>query len=67
MNVQKAIELLSKLPPNGQLMVASINHGGSVPLQDFQVVGDNNGFDPWIDVVFCDDEEREGYNVAITT
>jgi hypothetical protein len=62
MTVKQAIEELSKLPPDGQLMVVDLD--GSVPLQGFQDydappnVDSSNGGPHWINVVYCEDSER---------
>lgn len=64
MNVKQAIEQLQKLPGNAHLMVASQEHGGSVPLQGFieveQIVAN---LPVWVDVVYCDNEERARYGL----
>lgn len=62
MTVEKAIEELKKLPPTALLMVGSLGHGGSVPLQGFEDA-DKDETDPnythWIDVLFCNDDEMK--------
>jgi hypothetical protein len=65
MTVKQAIEELSKLPEDARLMVASLGHGGSVPLQRFHDMDEGkDGVHPhWVDVVYCEDEEREGYGL----
>jgi hypothetical protein len=69
MTVKQAIERLLRLPPDGKLMVASLGHGGSVPLQAFQDIdaGQETPFPHWIDVIYCEDEERDEYGLLNTT
>jgi hypothetical protein len=65
MTVKQAIEWLNTLPPDGKLMVASLGHGGSVPLQGFEDV-DRHTNQPthWIDVIACEDHERKEYGLS---
>lgn len=74
MTVKEAIEQLQKLPQDGYLMVASLGHGGSVPLQAF-IDADDGGWSingkpveskqpHWIDVVYCDNHERSDYGLS---
>lgn len=63
MTIAQAIAQLQKLPPQAQLMVSSISHGGSVPLQGFEHPCPVNISD-WVDVIYCDDEERERYGLS---
>lgn len=76
MKVKEAIEQLQKLPPDGDLMVASQGHGCSVPLQGFTDLDDRGwsvdgkAIEPmqahWIDVIYCEDHEREDYSLPPT-
>jgi hypothetical protein len=66
MTVKEAIEQLKTLPPDGRLMVPSLGHGGSVPLQGFLDLDQGKQIDSphWIDVVYCEDHERADYGLA---
>lgn len=59
MKVKEAIELLSKLPPEGVLVVASMGHGGSVPVLAFENA-EPGVSDPWVDVIFGDEPTHGG-------
>ena len=67
MKVKQAIEQLQKLHPDAELMVASQGHGGSVPLQGFVDLDKGQETEGtsshWIDVVYCEDHERERYGL----
>lgn len=75
MTVQQAIDELQKLPKDGILMVASLGHGGSVPLQAFEHADDSGWFvdgkiikpqQPlWVNVIYCEDSEREDYGLEV--
>lgn len=65
MTVAEAIKQLQQLPDNGKLMVTSLGHGGSVPLQGFKDLDIDAELHPdahhWIDVIYCEDNERSQY------
>lgn len=65
MTVKQACELLAQLPDDAILMVPSLGHGGSVPLQGFTDVDrDNVDQNPhWIDVEYCEDDEKERFGL----
>jgi len=69
MTVKDAITALQHLPQDGQLMVCSLGHGGSVPLQGFEDVDRSNHNEQphWIDVVACENHERPEYGLKLPT
>jgi hypothetical protein len=59
MTAHQAIEQLKKFDPDAEIMVPSMGHGGSVPLQTFEPTADPK----WVNTIYCENSECKQYDV----